>query len=197
MTDYPLPASRRISFGLRSLFALFAGLVVALMMSGAALAQQAAPAGLSPAETPADELVSYDLSTLDRQWWTSHADYVDEALKGSDEEKETAMRKVIFLATYYPEMADFSGSTTELYNIWRFNDDEQFRIMALAALFAQGDDHAMRLLAYHGEFASYAPWDPSPLVRRLTAAAVARYYGQPEIQVGPLEPVDALMMPED
>lgn len=91
------------------------------------------------------------------------------------------MRKVIFLASYYPDRANFRRSTTELYNIWRFNSSEQYRIMALAALFGTGDETAMALLAQRGNFAAFAPWDPSPLVRRLTAMAVARYYGVPGV----------------
>lgn len=148
-----------------------------------------APSNLDPAVVTPEQLGSHDLSGLDSQWWEDLSEAVDEQLKGSAEEQEEAMRKVIFLASYYPDKARFNDSVTELYNIWRFNRDEKFRVMALAALFAMGDEDAMRLLAYRGGLPTYAGWDPSPLVRRLTAAAVARYYGEPRIEVGPLAPI--------
>ncbi len=165
--------------------------VLFFAISGLAAAQRPpeAPADLSPAEADSEMLTTYDLSGMSMQWWNDLAKDVDVKLKGSDAEKQEAMRKVIFLATYYPDMANFKPSTTELYNIWRFNRNEQYRIMALASLFATGDESAMALLAQRGNFATYAPWDPSPLVQRLTAAAVARYYGVPGVEVGPLQPL--------
>ncbi len=144
-----------------------------------------APPDLKASEVSVDMLSSYDLSSMSEGWWRELATHVDEALKGEGMAMEDAMRKVIFLSTYYPDLATFDRSVTELYNIYRFNKEEEYRVMALAALYASGDDSAMRLIAYHAPFTRFAPWEDSDLVLHVTEAAIMRYYGTPTITVEP------------
>ncbi|MEZ4699195.1 MAG: hypothetical protein R2834_02605 [Rhodothermales bacterium] len=132
-----------------------------------------------------DMLSMYNLSGMSEQWWKDLAAAIDTKLVGTDAEKEDGMRMIVFLATYYPDKADFSRNATELYNIYRFDGKEEFRVMALAALYAEGDDAAMRLIAYHTPYAKSAPWESNDLVRRVTDAAIARHFGTPSVTVEP------------
>lgn len=173
----PLAAGRFLA-----LFLLSLGLVAS------ARAQQTAPSDIAPTDFTQEEVSGYDLSSFGPTWWNGVGRAVDLELKGTDSEVERALQKVIFLATYYPEQANFRRSNYEIYLVWRFNRDERLRLMAISAMTAIGDDGAMRLLAYRDDGFSYAPWEESPLVRRLTAAAVGRHFGTPEVEVGPLTP---------
>lgn len=95
------------------------------------------------------------------------------------------MAKFIFLGTYYPDKVDFDRSTNELYNIYRFHRNRDHRIMALASLYAIGDEQAMRRIGFHrGPALTFAAWESDELVRRLTAAAVARHFLEGEVEVG-------------
>lgn len=154
-----------------------------------ARAQQFAPANLSYETLSQEDVSSYDFSRLSGQWWKGVARSVDRDLLGGDEQKIDAMQKIIFLASVYPGQARFHRSTYKLYNIYRFDRNERLRVMALAALFSSGDEDGMRLVAYHDDGFSYAPWEESPRLRRLTAAAVARHFGTPEIEVGSPMPI--------
>ena len=171
------------SFGLPALLTM-------CLLAPAAFAQTTmeyppeAPEGM-PTTMSVDELTMYDLSGMTAAWWDRLAERIDEDLGKEKENQDQAMRKVIFLATYYPDKANFDRSTTELYNIYRFNQNEEFRVMALAALYASGDDSAMRLIAYHAPYTRYAPWEESDLVRHVTEAALMRYYGTPSVTVEP------------
>lgn len=172
---------------LNGLFALF----VTILLSQAAVAQTTpnyppkAPADLKPAEATLEILTSHDLSDMPQKWWNELAAHFDEQLLKNGPEREEAMRSIIFLATYYPDKANFERNTTELYNIYRFNRDEGMRVMALAALYAIGDDSAMRLIAYHAPYMRVAPWEDSDLVRHVTEAAIMQYYGTPNVTVQP------------
>ena len=172
-------------------------LTLALLLLGAspfaAHAQMQQPPPPMPADAAASEatvemLTSHDLSHMSSDWWNDLEEHIDETLGTSGADVEQAMAKVIFLATFYPDKVDFDDSIGELYNIYRFNDHESYRIMALAALYSIGDENAMRLLAYRGPFPNYAPWESSDLVRRLTAAAIASYYKEGVIEIGPPVP---------
>jgi hypothetical protein len=132
-----------------------------------------------------DMLSMYNLSGMSDEWWKDLSTVIDEKLVGGDEEKEQGMRMIVFLATYYPDKSDFSRSSTELYNIYRFDSKEEFRVMSLAALYAEGDDAAMRLIAYHAPYTKIAPWEKSDLVRNVAEAAIVRHFGTAEVVVEP------------
>ena len=174
------------------------GLVVLFMLgmfTTVALAQTSPPKlplNQAASEVSLDMLTSHDLSVMSEKWWSGLAADIDENLIKDSAERIDAMRKVIFLATYYPDKAKFNRNTTELYNIYRFNKNEEERVMALAALFAGGDDSAMRLIAYHAPYMRFAPWEDSDLVRHVTEAAIMRYYGTPSVTVEPPAPINAI-----
>lgn len=164
------------------------GLLLVATVALSAQAQRFAPANLSSETFTQEEVSSYDFSRVSSQWWSGASRSVNRDLLGSDEQKMDAMRKIIFLSTLYPASSNFDRSTYKLYHIYRFNRDEHMRVVALAALLASGDDSGMRLVASHDEGFSYAHWDESLRLRRLTAAAVAQHFAAPAIQVGPLMP---------
>lgn len=192
-----------VSDGGNSLWSVVRTLIVLFvlgMFTTAAIAQTPnfppkPPANLAAADATLDMLTSHDLSGMSNQWWTDLSTAVDAELKAEDNMKRVeAMRKVIFLATYYPDKANFDRCGTELYNIYRFNKKEDERVMALAALYASGDDSAMRLIAYHAPYMRFAPWENSDLVRHVTEAAIMRYFGTPTVTVEPPSPIGARPM---
>lgn len=91
--------------------------------------------------------------------------------EADDESKQQALQNIIFLSTNFKEDVNFSRATSNLYNIFRFDQNEGYRIMALQALHAIGNETSMRQLAAH------VRWERSPRVRRFTNAVLNDYYG--------------------
>ncbi len=117
------------------------------------------------------DLASMDLSEKSKAWWKTRVKADDRALDSPEAQvKEQALQNIIFLATYYGDAADYGRATPELYDIYRFDNNEAHRIMALAALHAIGRENSMRLLSQH------VRWERSPRVRRFTKAALVDYY---------------------
>lgn len=183
-----IPDDRGVALSMQNKFKGFIAFLVLCLFAATAAAQSTptkAPANLAVSKATLDMLTSLDLSDMSASWWQDLAADIDEKLLMEGIERDEAMRKVIFLSTYYPDKANFDRCATELYNIYRFNPDEGNRVMALAALYASGDDSAMRLIAYHAPYMRFAPWEDSDLVRHVTESAIMRYYGTPSVTVEP------------
>jgi hypothetical protein len=168
----------------RTLFVIFLLTAVPAVAHAQWSVAEKPPAGFTVSDATPPVLTSYDLSDMDEAWWSELSEYLSRPFSEPEGDVEQAMGKIIFLSTMYPDKVNFRHVTSDLYNVYRFDRREDHRIMALAALYAIGDENAMRLLAYRGPFATYAPWETSDWVRRMTAAAVAQYYREAEIEVG-------------
>ena len=166
-------------FSMRSLM-----LGIALTLSTVSIAQAhpadsllaATPAQFAAANMPAADVgaISYlDFSEMDAAWWKDFSRAAAQALLSSDDlVQERAMQSIIFFATYYPEQADFRRTAAQLLQIYRYEQDEQQRVLALSALNALGDETAMRHLAQDVEH------ETSERLRRLATAAVNHYFGE-------------------
>ena len=84
--------------------------------------------------------------------------------------REQTMQNIITFAAVHGEEVDLSGTADELYAIYRWDESEAHRIMALAALHAVGDEHSMQRLAQDVRL------ERSERVRRHAKRVLAVYY---------------------
>jgi hypothetical protein len=115
--------------------------------------------------------VDLDAEHMSKADWKVFVKAQTACLQSGDRQlKQQALQQIIFNATLYGDRADFCKSASCLYDIYRFDRDEQFRIMALAGLHAIGFEETMRQLARD------VRWETSPRLRRLTMGALADHY---------------------
>ncbi len=94
-----------------------------------------------------EDLTGTDLSGMSSAWWKALRKGHTRLLGSSDEQvKERAMQNIIYFAKTYRDHVDFTRATPKLYKIYRSDENEAYRIMALSALHAIGNRNAMRLL---------------------------------------------------
>ncbi len=111
-----------------------------------------------------------DYTTLNAEAWTLLCESHAAQLKSKDPvRKDIALQNVIFFATHYPGKVRYQPAMAALYGIYRFDDSEAYRIMALAALHAIGDEAVMQQLYQDVQR------EKSPRVRALTKAALANH----------------------
>jgi hypothetical protein len=143
----------------------------------------------APPDLTADQslevLGSYDLADMGDAWWKAVAGDVQRTLTTPGASPALAMRKVIYLSTFYPGQVRFDRCGSALYDVYRFDGSQPHRVLALTALSVMGYDPAMRKLTAYAPFALYAPWEDAPMVRHLTEAAVLAYYVTPHVVVEP------------
>lgn len=164
---------------IRSLTRLF-GLVVLFVINvvpvvQAQPVQQATPtAMLQPAATaPApDDLTGADLTNANARQWKHIRKEQQRALRSSnDEAKVQALRNILVLATHHHDDVNLDDLSFDVYDIYRSDENEGVRLMALAALHAIGSEESMQLLRWH------VRREKSERVYKLTLAALADYYG--------------------
>lgn len=110
------------------------------------------------------EVIDALAEQIDRQYAAS--------LKSSDAAvREQAMQDVILIASLHGDKITFEKVVSPLLNVYIFDKDANYRLMALAALHAIGDPYGMQRLR------ELANDDSSERVRRLTHRALANYYG--------------------
>ncbi len=95
----------------------------------------------------------------------------DRLRSNNAETKQEAMQHVIYLAHYYPEAINPHRASARLYEIYRLDRNESFRVMALAGLHAIGSENTMRQMSQDVRL------EGSDRVRRLTNAALVDYFG--------------------
>lgn len=124
-------------------------------------------------------LPSADLSGLDAaEWARLTADHIALLDSPAHDVREHALMNLAYFATNYADAHDFSVAAPRLYEIYRFDQHEGLRILAVKALFEIGEAESMRLVAQR------APWDDSALVRRVARAVVQDYFfGEPVASV--------------
>ena len=84
--------------------------------------------------------------------------------------RETALQNIIFFATHHGEKVKLNDAAPTLLAIYQHHDQVAFRMMALAALHAIGDEDAMQTLNRIVED------EASDRVRHVTAAALHDHY---------------------
>ena len=123
------------------------------------------------AEIGLEDLSTTDLSNMSSAWWKSLIKQHARLLRSSDEQRKAqALKNLIFFAKTYPETGRFKHATSRLYKIYRSDENEAYRIMALAALHAIGDERIME------RFREDVSVEKSERVRRYTLYALADYY---------------------
>lgn len=86
--------------------------------------------------------------------------------------QEIALQNVIFFATLHADKLSFYDMVPSLLEVYRNHENEAYRIMALSALDAIGDERAMQQLYRVVE----AKPDAEDRLHRLTLAAVYNHY---------------------
>ena len=84
--------------------------------------------------------------------------------------KETALQNIIFFATHHGEKVKLNDAAPTLLTIYQHHDQVAFRMMALAALHAIGDESTMQRLNQIVE------QEASDRVRHVTVAALHDHY---------------------
>ena len=83
---------------------------------------------------------------------------------------QTALQNVIYFATHHADKLALERAVPHLLDVYRTHPDERFRMMALSALYALGDEDGMtRLYRLLGR-------EASERVRRMTVAVLNDYY---------------------
>ncbi len=105
------------------------------------------------------------------RWWDALAsELVLGVARPVGEVEETALQNVIFFAEVHGKRLDLKSAVPYLLAIYRDDEREGTRIMALAALHAIGNRAAMK------DLREGVALEASPRVKRLTVAALAEYF---------------------
>ncbi len=82
-----------------------------------------------------------------KAWWNTLEHQLTLSLDVPYEQvEETALQNIIFFATHHGEKVKLNDAAARLLGIYRNHDQVTYRIMALAALHAIGDESAMQQL---------------------------------------------------
>ncbi len=112
-------------------------------------------------------------SDADPEAWNHFVQDQARLLGSSDRHlKEQALQNVIFVAKVYSDKVDLSPTVPGLLDIYRFDRNEDHRIMALSALHPIGNKEAMEFLRRHVREVK------SDRVRTLTCAVLAEFFGR-------------------
>ena len=122
-------------------------------------------------ESLIDEYVSNTDLPRRASWWNSLGRQLTYTVdKPVSQVKDVELQNIIFFATNHPNKVKLSDAVPALLNIYKNHRDEQYRLMALAALDAIGDPRGMRRLSV------MVKDEPSERVRRITYASLNDYY---------------------
>ena len=104
-------------------------------------------------------------------WWNALGRQLTLLLDVPYDQVNTAtLQNVIFFATHHREKVQLNDAAPRLLDVYRKHEQAAFRMMALAALHAIGDEGAMQQLNRVVER------EPSDRVRRATLAALNDHY---------------------
>ena len=167
----------RLLMGLIVLVACWGYMAPATQAQGATDGEAPGAPGASGVMVPGDEevvsledLTSRDLSGMSSAWWKDLKKAHKRLLGSSDAKlKERALQNIIYFAHTYPDV-DFTRTVPKLYKIYRYDENEGYRIMALAALGTIGNRNVMERLR---EDVSY---ETSERIRRQTLYVLAHFY---------------------
>ncbi len=85
--------------------------------------------------------------------------------------QEQALSHIIFFANQYPDKMDLDPATGRILDLYRSDEMEARRTLALMALHAIGNEAAMRKLN------TLVRYETSPRIENLTRAVLSEYYG--------------------
>ena len=123
------------------------------------------------AEIGLADLSSTDLSGMSSKWWKNVRKVHTRMLGSSDERvKQRALQNIVFFTKTYRDHVDFTRAVPKLFKIYQSDENEDHRIMALAALTSIGNRDVMKLLREEVSI------EKSERVRRHTLLALADYY---------------------
>lgn len=109
--------------------------------------------------------------------WAQHlGEQLDTELASPSEDvRRAALQHTAYFASFYGDALDLTATLPELLEIYRSADDEQSRLLAVAALHAIGDESAMQELRNSVDL----DFDGGDRMRLqfVTMAALADYYG--------------------
>ena len=104
-------------------------------------------------------------------WWNALGRQLTLTLdRPVTEVKEVDLQNVIYFATHFRKQVKLKDASSSLMNIYEAHPDDDFRIMALAALSAISDHGSMAKLKDN------LSEEDSERVKRLTIAALVSYY---------------------
>ena len=104
-------------------------------------------------------------------WWNALGRQLTLTLDGPyDQIEEAALQNVIFFAVHHREKVKLNDAAAKLLEVYRKHEQVAFRMMALAALHAIGDEDAMQKLN------QIVRSETSDRVRRVTVAALHDHY---------------------
>ncbi len=134
--------------------------------------------GLVQAQVPIDEgkplvneYIEKGFEQQSRTWWKALGSQLVLTLdRPVDRVAEVSLQNVIYFATNHRDRVDLADAAPLLMNIYRNHDLIGFRMMALSALHAIGDE------AYLREAYVLARRDDSGRVRKMARAALADVY---------------------
>ncbi len=120
---------------------------------------------------PANNVLEVEYTNMNADIRTALGKVQTGRLNATDTQtKQEAMQHVIYLATYYPEAINARRAAARLYEIYRLDRNESFRLMALAGLHAIGSENAMRQLSQDVRL------EGSDRVRRTANAVLVDYF---------------------
>ena len=143
--------------------------LTALTLAWAAPAQAQIP---MEAEQPlAQALAPEDYASQRPAWWNALGRQLTLVIdKPVEDVDPKALQNIIYFATHFGERVQLRDATPQLLEIYRKHERVEFRMLALSALHAIGDAHAMEKLQ------RLVREEPPGRVRKLTVAALAAHY---------------------
>ncbi|GIV59992.1 MAG: hypothetical protein KatS3mg043_1081 [Rhodothermaceae bacterium] len=109
----------------------------------------------------------------DAQWWSNLEAQLTTSLDSPVEQvRDTALRHVIFFATYYGDRVDFTVAAGKILDVYEHERHEGRRMMALSALHAIGSRPAMERLH------ELVRQEPRGRLHQLTLAVLADYFAR-------------------
>jgi hypothetical protein len=123
-----------------------------------------------PAEEPlVNQYVSDGYVQRTQSWWNLLGRQLTYSLDKSYEDiSARELQNIVFFAYHHGEKVHLLDSIPTLMDIYRHHENEQFRIMAVAALDAIGDKAALK------ELQRLVKQEPSKRVQKITRAALKK-----------------------
>ena len=117
------------------------------------------------------QYVENDKATSKASWWNLLGRQLTHSIdKPYDEVTDSELQNIIFFASNHKEKVKLQDALPSLFDVLRNHEEEQIRMMAVAAVHAIGGRGAMI------ELKKAADAESSPKVKRIAYAAVGDYF---------------------
>ena len=152
---------------MRKSFALYLLLTPALLLSERANAQ----VPVSTHEPLVNQYVADSYTQRSTTWWDALGRQLELQLdQPYSEVNSVTLQNIVFFATHHRDKVKLDDAAPRLLEIYLHHEQEEYRVMALAALHAIGERETMRKLTQVYED------QPSERLRRITLAALNDHY---------------------